>query len=284
MIESIPSAHASPWHSKGRHTVQPAFQASESAAAEAQIAAEVLEQELKHLSHLISHDLTAPLRHLNAFGRLLSEHTNQAYPHDAKLVQDLGGLMEAVHTMHLRVRGLQSWNRLRNTLPVWEQVPLATLVDMAVQSWQGQQQAEIPVQLDLPAPWYPWVSDQTLFALVLRELLDNAWRFSQGQANPRIELSLRLELEGEARPYLYLEVRDHGIGFQVQQTDRLFQLFQVGHAHSQCPQIGQGVGLALVKRAVEQLGGLVTLSRQGTGHEAHTVAAVLLPQGPIPAR
>jgi signal transduction histidine kinase len=83
---------------------------------------------------------------------------------------------------------------------------------------------------------------------VLRNLLDNALKFTRGSSPPRIEVGGRIE---EGRYLLW--VRDNGIGFEMKFVERIFDIFQRLHRAEDYP--GTGVGLAIVRKAVERMGG-----------------------------
>jgi signal transduction histidine kinase len=93
-------------------------------------------------------------------------------------------------------------------------------------------------------------ADREGLTLVLRNLLENAVKFSRKEIEARIELGAR---EEGARVLLW--VRDNGIGFDMKYHDRIFDIFQRLHRAENYP--GTGIGLALVKKAVQRMGGRV---------------------------
>jgi signal transduction histidine kinase len=93
--------------------------------------------------------------------------------------------------------------------------------------------------------------DPSLWAIALRNLLDNAWKFTRTAPRARVELGTKA-MDGAARA---LYVRDNGAGFEMERSDRLFEPFERLHRPEDFP--GTGVGLAIVRRAVERQGGKV---------------------------
>jgi signal transduction histidine kinase len=85
---------------------------------------------------------------------------------------------------------------------------------------------------------------------VIRNLLDNALRFTAESPEPRIEIG------GEVHPArCVLWVRDNGIGFDMRYHDRIFEIFQRLHRQEEYP--GTGIGLALVRKAMQRMQGRV---------------------------
>jgi signal transduction histidine kinase len=86
--------------------------------------------------------------------------------------------------------------------------------------------------------------------LALRNLLDNAIKFTAGRPDRSIEIGAR-RAQGQALFW----VRDNGPGFDMRYHDRIFEIFQRLHRAEDFP--GTGVGLAIVRKAVERMHGQV---------------------------
>jgi signal transduction histidine kinase len=93
-------------------------------------------------------------------------------------------------------------------------------------------------------------ADRDGLALVLRNLLENAVKFSRGAKPPVVEVGAREEGD---RAFLW--VRDNGIGFDMKFHDRIFEIFQRLERSEDYP--GTGIGLALVREAMDRMGGRV---------------------------
>ena len=85
---------------------------------------------------------------------------------------------------------------------------------------------------------------------VMTNLIGNALKFSRDSSPPEVEIGSRLD---EGRRVLW--VRDNGVGFDMKYHDRMFGIFQRLHRAEEFP--GTGVGLALVAKAVQRMGGRV---------------------------
>lgn len=95
-------------------------------------------------------------------------------------------------------------------------------------------------------------ADPSLLEAVLRQILDNAAKFSASQTNPRIEIGS--QANGDAEPVAYF-VRDNGVGFDPAFADRLFGLFERLHRSEEFE--GAGVGLAIAGRVARRHGGRI---------------------------
>lgn len=90
----------------------------------------------------------------------------------------------------------------------------------------------------------------------MQNLLENAVKFLGDQPNPRVEIGVR-----EDRGATVFYVRDNGMGIEPSYHDRVFDLFEKLEVESE----GTGVGLALVKRIIEQHGGRIWVESAGVG-------------------
>jgi signal transduction histidine kinase len=86
--------------------------------------------------------------------------------------------------------------------------------------------------------------------MVLRNLLENALKFTRDASPPTIEIKARIE-----DTMAILSIRDNGIGFDMKFHDRIFDIFQRLQRSEDYP--GTGVGLALVRKAMQRMGGTV---------------------------
>ena len=110
-------------------------------------------------------------------------------------------------------------------------------------------------QLKLDLPPTTLHVDREGLAVVLRNLVGNALKFSRPGEAPRVEIGARREANGHL-----VWVRDHGVGFDMKYHDRIFGIFQRLQRAEDYP--GTGVGLALVAKAVQRMGGRVRAESQ----------------------
>jgi len=92
------------------------------------------------------------------------------------------------------------------------------------------------------------VADANGLTQSLRNYLDNAVKFTGKIPSPRIEVG-----SSETAQHHLIWVRDNGVGFDMKDHDRIFNIFQRLNASEEYP--GTGIGLAIVRKAMERMGG-----------------------------
>ncbi len=203
-------------------------------------------RELEAFSYSVSHDLRAPLRAIDGFARVLTEDYEATL--DAEGQRLLGVIRTNASRMGLLIDDLLTLSRLgRKSL---EPAPL-DLAGMAraVAAELVSAEPARRVQVDI-GPLPPAYGDRGLVRQVLVNLIGNAFKFTRGRADARVEIGARVG-NGETEYY----VRDNGVGFDMQYASKLFGVFQRLHRADEFD--GTGVGLALVQRIVHRHGGRV---------------------------
>ena len=198
-------------------------------------------------SYTISHDLRAPIRVIEGFGRILKEDYAAALDRVGR--DHLDRVMAAAARMNHMIDALLSLSRL-STQPLSRQpVNLSQLAAFVIDDLRRsapERTATVEIEPDLVTE-----GDPTLLRMVLENLLGNAWKYSAKVARARIVVGRVPNAKpGERTVY---QVRDNGAGFDMRFADRLFGVFQRLHSSSDFP--GHGVGLASVRRIVRRHGG-----------------------------
>ncbi|MCD6665525.1 MAG: ATP-binding protein, partial [Hydrogenophaga sp.] len=107
------------------------------------------------------------------------------------------------------------------------------------------------------------VADPRGLSMVLRNLLDNALKFTPADRPPDIRI-----VAVQEKDKVHLSVSDNGQGFDMKHHDRIFGMFQRLHRQDQIP--GTGIGLALAAKAMERMGGRIWAdSTPGRGSTFH---------------
>jgi light-regulated signal transduction histidine kinase (bacteriophytochrome) len=214
------------------------------------------QQELKSLHYAISHDLRAPVRAVAGFSQALKEHSDAAL--DATGKRFLARIEEATQRLNAMIDGILVLSRLSQ---VELQATLVNLGDMCTainQELRTQfphHHPQVTIDASVEA-----VCDPHLMRTALHALLHNAWKFTQGCANAQINIDASVE-----QNILTLCVRDNGIGFDTQYSDRLFTPFQ--HLQARTEYHGLGIGLASVQRIVSRHGGTLSGKSLAPGAE-----------------
>ena len=147
------------------------------------------------------------------------------------------------------IEDMLAYSRMeRRTL---QSVPLdlAALVQ-AVVAERAQMIEQTGTRLNVDVPVINVRADRDGLAVVLRNLLENALKFSRNAQPPTVEISARSEGD---RAILW--VRDNGIGFDMKFHDRIYEIFQRLERSEDYP--GTGIGLAMVRKAMGRMGGRV---------------------------
>lgn len=204
-------------------------------------------KELEAFSYSVSHDLKAPLRGIDGYSQLLEECSAARLDDEGRLF--LRNIRSGVAQMNALIADLLAYARMERRNLDSAPLDLRACTDAVLQShWSAPQNANIALHCELPPLTVR--GDRDGLAIVLRNLLDNAIKFSRRADAPAIEIGAR-----EDGGKVILWVRDNGIGFDMKFHERIFDIFSRLHRPEDYP--GTGVGLALVRKAVQRMGGKV---------------------------
>ncbi len=217
--------------------------------------------ELESFAYIVSHDLRAPLRSIDGFGRILSERYSGVL--DAQGQDYLARVRNAAGRMDALIDALLAMSRI--TRGEFKRSPL-DLGRIAGEVVADLRQTDPARQVDvLIAPDLHAKGDAALVRNLLQNLLGNAWKFTASTPGARIEFT-----RADAG---HFEIRDNGAGFNAEYAGKLFRPFQ--RLHREDEYTGHGVGLASVKRIVERHGG--SISAEGRPGQGATIRFTLAP-------
>ncbi|QOJ22615.1 MAG: PAS domain S-box protein [Gammaproteobacteria bacterium] len=206
-----------------------------------------LNQSLESFVYSVSHDLKAPLRGVEGYSRLLQDDYADRLNDEGRLF--IKNIRTGVTRMNELINDLLAYSRMERCQLESAAVDLSVLVQQALKEC-GEDIAKNRIKIVSNLSPLMVRGDRDGLALVLRNLLENAIKFSQHSAHPRIEF-------GCARDgrRISLWIRDNGIGFDMKYNQRIFEIFERLHRLEDYP--GTGIGLALVKKAMHRMGGKV---------------------------
>ncbi len=214
---------------------------------------------LEEFASVASHDLQEPLRKIQQFGDRLDtklgpslDETNRDY---------LRRMLDAAGRMRALITALLTYSRVSTKMQQFARVNLNDVVHGVVGDLDGRlQQAEGRVEVGI----LPEVdAEPTQMRQLFQNLIGNALKFQKPGVPPVVRVAGRL-VDGDGEPCIVLQVADNGVGFDEKYSDRIFDLFQRLHGRSEYE--GTGMGLAIVRKIVEQHGGTVAAkSRPGEG-------------------
>lgn len=208
--------------------------------------------ELEAFSYTVSHDLKAPLRGIDGYSQLLMEEYGERLDNEGRGFVER--IRKGVQQMSDLIADLLAYSRIERRDMVHEPVALLPLVEQVVDSYHADIEKH-GTEVRLAMEPFTLPLDRDGMAVVLRNLIGNALKFSRDSASPCIEIGARHET---GRRILW--VRDNGVGFDLKYHDRIFGIFQRLHRAEEFP--GTGVGLALVAKAVQRMGGRVWAESQ----------------------
>jgi PAS domain S-box-containing protein len=201
--------------------------------------------ELESFSYSVSHDLRAPLRSIDGFGKLL---LSQAAPKlDLEERDYLDRIRAAAQRMSHLIDDLLNLSRVARAEIERRPVDLAPIAE-SVLAELGRAEPERAVSVSVE-PGLTADGDRRFVQIALENLLSNAWKFTRNTPAPRIEVG-RSERDGRAVFF----VRDNGTGFDMTYAAKLFTPFKRLHGKEF---EGTGIGLATVQRIVRKHGGAI---------------------------
>jgi light-regulated signal transduction histidine kinase (bacteriophytochrome) len=202
--------------------------------------------ELEAFTYSVSHDLRAPIRQIEGFSKILSEHLGEAI--DPQAQQYLRRIQEGSQQMGRLVDDLLHLARLGQQDVKLRVVSLNAIVDEVVTNLQediGGRDVTVKVT-ELPTI----ACDPGLMKVVFTNLLSNAVKYTRPRQAAIIEVG-----QSTDRDWPAVFVRDNGVGFDMKYADKLFGVFQRLHRVEEFE--GTGVGLATVQRIIRKHGGQI---------------------------
>jgi len=226
--------------------------------------------ELQDFTYAVSHDLRAPLRHINAYAQVMVEDWPDM---PAEMAAHLGTIRESARLLTSQLDGLTQLSRLGlqslNLQPV-NVSALAQEVANELAAQYPQQAVQWQLATDVPLV----LADAALLRQVLVQVLGNALKFSRGRTPAQINLNWHNAAAGRAdasshepgheqisdRATCCITIADNGAGFKPEQAQSLFKVFAKLHPPREFE--GLGLGLMSSRKIIERLGGSIRIQGQ----------------------
>ncbi len=202
-------------------------------------------EELEAFSYSVSHDLRAPLRHINGYLELLVKQAGDGL--DEKARRYLGIVVEAATQMGQLIDDLLAFSRMGRVEMLEADVNLNTLAQEVTNALRTETNGRKIEWTTAPLPVVR--GDPSMLKQVFVNLLANAIKYSRNRNPARIEIGV----ENQTADEVVIAIRDNGAGFDMKYARKLFGVFQRMHRAEEFE--GTGVGLANVRRIINRHGG-----------------------------
>jgi two-component system, sensor histidine kinase and response regulator len=216
---------------------------------------EFANQELETFNYTVAHDLRSPLANISGYAQLLlATHAGQL---DLEGKGHLHVISQEVERMKTLIGALLRFSQQTQKFAEKKPADLSTMVQ-EIRDILLQQKPQREVSFSIEAG-VRGVCDADLVRIALENLIGNAWKFSAPKGGARIEFGT-ISNEDD----LVYFVRDNGVGFDLQQADRLFVPFHRLHGNREFE--GCGIGLATAAKIIQRHGGRVWAeAKEGEG-------------------
>jgi signal transduction histidine kinase len=201
------------------------------------------------LNYSIAHDLRSPLRAMMGFSHtLLDEYAAKLEPAGQEYARRIAA--SAKRMDHL-ISALLAYGRLNYEEMSFGFINTEEMLEAVLNDFEPdikETDAKIILTKPFPNVW----ANATVLRKVMVELIENAIKFRGAETPPQIEIW------AEEQPTKNLIwIRDNGIGIPSEHHDRIFRVLESLHARNKYP--GTGIGLAIVRRGIERMGGRIGL-------------------------
>ena len=219
--------------------------------------------ELRAFAHTVAHDLRAPLRNVEGYADALREDESPRLSEQGRHFLDR--LCDAARRMDRLITELLAYSQLSRA-----ELKLRT-VDLERVAWLALSDIETQVshsgaQVEIASPLPAVLGNEAVLVQVFENLIGNAIKFVAPGVAPSVRIHGR-----EDGDHALVWIADNGIGIPPEQRERIFGVFERLHGEEAYP--GTGIGLAIVRKAMERLGGSVGVEAAAAG----TVFRLCLP-------
>jgi signal transduction histidine kinase/PAS domain-containing protein len=218
--------------------------------------------ELRAFAHTVAHDLRAPLRNIHGFADALIE--DEAARLSGTGRRFLERIADGVDRLDRMTTDLLDYSKLSRSEVRRGRVELGRVVQLALQDL-SHQAAAVHALVEVAQPLPAVLAHEALLVQVFDNLVGNALKFVAPGTVPHVRIRAR-----ETDEWVEVEVADNGIGIALSERERVFGVFE--RLHGQEGYAGSGIGLAIVRRAVERMGGSVRIIDPADGGTVFVVS------------
>jgi two-component system CheB/CheR fusion protein len=223
-----------------------------------------MNKELESFAYVSSHDLQEPLRKIQVFASRILEKENQNLSDNGKNYFRL--IQNAAQRMKTLIHDLLAFSQLNTADRKFEEANLGIIIEEVKSEFKEsivQKRAIIEVKEICNVKTIPFQ-----FRQLLHNLIGNALKFSRPGVPPHITITSRnikysklniTDLPPQ-KEYCHINITDNGIGFEKEFSEKIFEVFQKLHGKDEYE--GTGIGLAIVKKIVENHNGIITATSE----------------------
>jgi len=220
----------------------------------------IANKELLAFTYISSHDLQEPLRKIQTFASIILENDKDNLSENGKY--NFQRMQLAAGRMQLLIEDLLAFSRISTTDHKFEKAGLGRIVEEITTDLKDtiqDKKATVTAADMAPVNIIPFQFRQLMY-----NLISNALKFSRPDVPLAIDITcvqVKGNRDGHAKlspdkMYSHITIRDNGIGFEPEFSERIFEVFQ--KLHSKEVYAGTGIGLAIVKKIVENHNGIIT--------------------------
>jgi PAS domain S-box-containing protein len=231
----------------------------------------VANKELQSFAYVSSHDLQEPLRKIQTFANRILEKEYEHLSDDGK--DYFARIQNSANRMQTLIEDLLAFSRVNTGERKFEMTDLHKMIEALSEDFKeaiDKIGATLKIDLKGHANIIPFQ-----FRQLMQNLVGNSLKFANPKTAPQINVSstiskgsvflkqnpkLTVRLLSAEKEYSHIQVSDNGIGFEPKFQEQVFEIFQKLHAREEYP--GTGIGLAIVKKIVENHGGFITATSE----------------------
>jgi PAS domain S-box-containing protein len=200
--------------------------------------------ELEAFSYSVSHDMRQPLRAMQGYAQILLEDYGEKFEHEPKVF--LQRIATAANRLDRLIQDVLTYSHTSREEHELATIHLDDVVRTVVESYPGLR--DVKIEIDLSSSQV--LGYEVALAQCISNLLGNAVKFVPPGKKPHIKVWTE-----SINDHVRLWVEDQGIGIAPKDQARIFNIFS--RVHSEESYEGTGIGLSIVKKAVEKMGGRV---------------------------